>query len=125
MALQNIHIAIGSLAYAIAQADGTIQPAEKETIRKLAQQELDNTDQADGGWITRMFEKLEQADIPLEEAYNYALDTLNANRYDYDFTEVEKRKCLHFLEKISEAFEGISDEEQAVLERFKQDMQQF
>ncbi len=124
MALQNIHIAMGSLAYAIAKADGVIQDEEKLTIRKLAQKEFELSD-ADNEWISNMFDKLEKDNISLDESYNYAIDTLEANRYDFDFTDSVKKKCLSFMEKVSESFDGISGEERVIIDRFKIDMNKF
>lgn len=124
MALQNIHIAMGSLAYAIAKADGVIQNEEKVMIKKLAQQEFELSD-ADNEWISNMFNQLEKDGISLEEAYSYAIDTLESNRFDMDFTDSIKKKCISFMEKVSESFDGISGEEQVVIERFKVDMGRF
>jgi uncharacterized tellurite resistance protein B-like protein len=124
MALQNIHIAMGSLAYAIAKADGVIQEEEKSMIKKLAQNEFELSE-ADNEWISNMFNKLEKDNISLDEAYSYAIDTLNANRFDYDFTDAIKAKCISFMEKVSESFDGISGEEQQVIDRFKVDMTKF
>jgi uncharacterized tellurite resistance protein B-like protein len=124
MALQNIHIAMGSLAYAIAKADGVIQEEEKVTIKSLAQQEFELSD-TDNEWISNMFNKLEKDNISLEDAYNYAIDTLDANRYDFDFTDAVKSKCIKFMEKVSESFDGISGEERVIIDRFKQDMNKF
>jgi uncharacterized tellurite resistance protein B-like protein len=124
MALQNIHIAMGSLAYAIAKADGVIQDEEKIMIKQLAQQEFELSD-ADNEWISNMFNKLEKDGISLDEAYSYAIDTLESNRYDNDFTDSVKKKCISFMEKVSESFDGISGEEQQVIERFKKDMGRF
>jgi uncharacterized tellurite resistance protein B-like protein len=121
MALQNIHIAMGSLAYAIAKADGVIQDEEKVMIKKLAQQEFELSD-ADNEWISNMFNKLEKDGISLDEAYAFAIDTLNANKFDYDFTDSVKAKCIGFMEKVSESFDGISGEEQVIIEKFKVDM---
>lgn len=121
MALRNIHSAMGSLAYAIAKADGVIQDEEKKIIQKLAQQEFELSE-ADNEWIAKMFSQLETDNISLEDAYRFALDTLEANRGEYDFTEGLKQKCVSFMEKVSLAFEGISNEEQVVIERFKKDM---
>jgi uncharacterized tellurite resistance protein B-like protein len=115
---------MGSLAYAIAKADGIIQEEEKKVIKKLAQQEFELSD-ADNEWITKMFSQLEKDNISLEDSYAYAMDTLEANRHDYDFTDSVKQKCLNFMEKISLSFDGISREEQDILERFKKDLQKF
>ena len=124
MAIQNIHIAMGSLAYAIAKADGVIQEEEKVMIKQLAQKEFELSD-ADNEWISNMFNQLEKDNIGLDEAYTYAIDTLNANRYDFDFTDSIKSKCVKFMEKVSESFDGISGEEQMIIDRFKADMVKF
>lgn len=124
MALQNIHIAMGSLAYAIAKADGVIQEEEKVVIKNLAQKEFELSD-TDSEWISNMFNQLEKDNIGLDDAYNYAIDTLQANRYDYDFTDAVKLKCIKFMEKVSESFDGISGEEREIIERFKEDMVKF
>ncbi len=115
---------MGSLAYAIAKADGVIQDEEKTMIKKLAQQEFELSD-ADNEWISNMFNQLEKDGISLDEAYNYAIDTLESNRFDNDFTDSVKKKCISFMEKVSESFDGISGEEQVVIERFKGDMARF
>ena len=124
MAIQNIHIAMGSLAYAIAKADGVIQDEEKVTIKKLAQKEFELSD-ADNEWISNMFNKLEKDNTSLDDAYNFAIDTLDANRYDFDFTDSIKSKCISFMEKVSESFDGISGEERQIIDRFKTDMNKF
>ena len=115
---------MGSLAYAIAKADGVIQEEEKATIKKLAQKEFELSD-ADNEWISNMFNKLEKDNTSLDDAYNFAIDTLDANRHDYDFTPSVKTKCISFMEKVSESFDGISFEELQVIERFKVDIDKF
>ncbi|WP_028980629.1 TerB family tellurite resistance protein [Sporocytophaga myxococcoides] len=124
MSTQNIHVAMGSLAYSIAKADGAIQLEEKETIKNLAQREFQLGD-SDIEWIDQMFNKLEKANIPLEDAYNYALDTLEANRFHFDFTQSMKSKCISFMERVAEAFNETSVEERSIISRFKKDVQRF
>ena len=77
MAIQNIHIAMGSLAYAIAKADGVIQEEEKVMIKQLAQKEFELSD-ADNEWISNMFNQLEKDNIGLDEAYTCLLYTSDA-----------------------------------------------
>jgi uncharacterized tellurite resistance protein B-like protein len=121
MSKQNIHIAMGSLAYAIAKADGQIQDEEKKLIRKLAQQEFD-LENTDSEWIENMFVKLEKDNISLEDAYNYAIDTLESNRFEFDFDLVMKNKCIKFMQKIAEAFQDAALNEQKIIDRFKTDI---
>ena len=124
MSRQNIHKAMGSLAYAIAKADGQIQEEEKEIIRKLAQKEFELID-SDNEWIENMFASLEESKISLEDAYNYALDVLEANRFDFDFDQSMKNKCVRFMERIAEECSGISVAEQLVIKKFKQDINKY
>jgi uncharacterized tellurite resistance protein B-like protein len=124
MAKENIHIAMGSLAYAIAMADGEVQVEEKEQIRKLAQKEFELTDSAHE-WISKMFDKMEKDKVSVDDAYNYAIDTLESNRYDYDFDESVKKQCISFMQKVAEAFDETSNDERSVLNRFMEDIQRF
>lgn len=124
MSKRNIHIAMGSLAYAIAKADGEVQEEEKRTIRALAQKEFE-VDDSDTEWIGQIFTQMEKTGISLEDAYNYAIDTLESNRFEFDFTESMKKKCLRFMERVAEAFEDTSLAERSVISRFKKDMTNF
>jgi|SRR6185437_11963780 len=124
MSQQNIHIAMGSLGYAIAKADGVIQDNEKQTITKLAQQEFD-LGSNDVEWIRNMFLKMEKENISLEDAYDYAMDMLEANRFEFDFDSSVKKKCLRFIERIAESFGGVSYKEQSILEKLKVDLDRF
>lgn len=124
MSKKNIFKAMGSLAYAIAVADGEIQPEEKSTIKELVLNEFDLTD-IDNAWITNMFNELEEKQITLEDAYQYALDTLESNRYAFDFDEEMKRKCLNFIERTADSFDGIDKNERQVIKRLKIDLNKF
>jgi uncharacterized tellurite resistance protein B-like protein len=121
MSKQNIHIAMGSLAYAIAKADGQIQEAEKKLIKKLAQEEFELED-VDNELIENMFIKLEKENVSLEDAYAYAIDTLEANKFEFDFDLVMKNKCIKFMRRIAEAFQDISSAELSIIDRFKKDV---
>lgn len=124
MSKQNIHIAMGSLAYAIAKADGVIQLEEKTIIKQLAIEEFEVEDM-NSEWIEKMFNKLEKDNITIEDAYNYAMDTLEANRYDYDFDLLMKNKCIKFMSRIADAFADTSPAEQAIIQKFNEDVIRF
>lgn len=124
MSKQNIYKAMGSMAYAIAIADGEIQEEEKNTIRRLALEEFELSD-IDNVWITNMFQELEDKNISLEEAYRYAMDVLESNRFDFDFDEGTKKKCLKFIERTAESFEGVDLNERQILNRLKTDLSGF
>ena len=124
MAKENIHRAMGSLAYAIAVADGSIQSKEKEVILQLARKEFQLSD-SDSEWINTMFTQLESQGIGLNEAYEFAIDTLEANRHDYDFDEAMKNRCLSFMKKIADAFGEIDYKETSVIDRFSADIVRF
>lgn len=124
MSKQNIHIAMGSLAYAIAKADGIIQTEEKLMLKKLAQKEFELED-IGSEWIENMFKKLETDGVSIDDAYEYALDTLEANRFEFDFDNSMKIKCVKFMERVAEAFKETSNEEQSIIDRFKRDIANF
>ncbi|MDB5272618.1 MAG: hypothetical protein JWO58_985 [Chitinophagaceae bacterium] len=124
MAKENIHRAMGSLAYSIAMADGEVQSQEKDIILKLAQKEFELSD-TDNEWIKKMFEQLAQNKTSLEDAYNYAIDVLEANRHDYDFDDEMKKKCVNFMKRIADAFSEISSSEDSIIHRFEEDMSRF
>lgn len=124
MSKESIYKAMGSLAYAIAKADGHIQDEEKLTIQNLAQQEFELSDM-DNEWIKNMFSSLEKEGIGIEDAYQFAIDTLEATRYDFEFDEKMKKKCLRFMERTAEAFSGTSIDERIIINRFKKDMTRF
>lgn len=124
MAKENIHRAMGSLAYAIAVADGTIQAKEKEVIVQLATKEFHLSD-TDSEWINVMFNQLESQAIGLDDAYQYAMDILEANRHDYDFDDATKKQCLSFMKKIADAFGETDYKEMNVIERFEIDIASF
>ena len=115
---------MGSLAYAIAVADGNIQADEKETIRNLAKKEFQLSD-SDSEWINNMFMELESKGINVTEAYDYAMDTLEANRYDYDFDDSVKARCISFMKKIADAFGENNYQEQSIIERFTEEVARF
>jgi tellurite resistance protein len=124
MAKENIHRAMGSLAYAIAVADGAIQSREKEVILQLATKEFQLSD-SDSEWINSMFNQLDAQGIGLNEAYEYAMDTLEANRHDYDFDDAMKNRCLSFMKKIADAVGEMDYKEISVIDRFSADIVRF
>ena len=124
MAKENIHRAMGSLAYAIAVADGTIQQKEKEVILQLATKEFRLSD-TDSEWINAMFNQLESQKIGLNDAYAYAMDILEANRHDYDFDDATKKQCVTFMKKITDSFGETDYKEMNVMARFESDITRF
>ncbi len=124
MSKRSIYKAMGSLAYAIAVADGAIQPEEKNIIKKMVLNEFDLSD-IDNAWINNMFEELEEKAINVEEAYQYAIDTLESNRFAFDFDEAMKKKCLRFVERTADSFDGIDSAERNIISRLKKDLTRF
>lgn len=124
MSKRSIYKAMGSLAYAIAVADGAIQPEEKTVIRKMVLNEFELSD-IDNAWINNMFEELEEKAINVDDAYQYAIDTLESNRFAFDFDEEMKKKCLRFIERTADSFEGVDNNERLIINRLKKDLVRF
>jgi histone deacetylase complex regulatory component SIN3 len=61
----------------------------------------------------------------LDDAYNYAIDVLEANRYEFDFDQEMKQKCVNFMERIAESSNGVSVNEQLIIKRFRKDITRF
>jgi hypothetical protein len=118
MSKENIYYALGSLAYAIAKADGEIQKEELNIIRKNAQEILFSED-ISNDFVDEIFDQLESKDISVQDAYNYAIDLLESNKYEYDFYDSVKKKCILFLESIAGSFEREALKERNIIADFK------
>jgi uncharacterized tellurite resistance protein B-like protein len=113
MKIQDIYMGLGSLVYAIARADGQLHPLENKTIRQLLEQEQFG-DVACCAFTLREFHR-ETA----EEAYAFALRHFRANRVFMD--EARKADFVCIAEAIARSHNSISDQEQRLIERLRQD----
>lgn len=117
---QNLHNAIGELAYAIAKADGAIQKEEAKKFQDIVAAELRCKDY-DFDVSDIIFQILQKDKfISPETAYNWAIKEIKLNGH-YLSPEM-KETFIKVIEKVAKAFPPVTKEEQQIVDRFKTDI---
>lgn len=110
---ERLYDAFGELIYALAMADGLIQPAEIMALDTILQ------GHAWASQIKWSFNYESTKKLDLKEVYKKALDT---------FTEYgqqpEYAYLIDILQKVAKASDGIDEAEQEIIERFQQDLRE-
>jgi uncharacterized tellurite resistance protein B-like protein len=118
--LENLHYAIGELAYAIARADGTIQKAEREKFHAIIAAELRckeyNFNVSD--IIFQILDKEKYADT--QTSYDWAMKEIKLN--SHYLSPQLKETFIKVIEKVAKAYPPITTEEKRWLEKFKKDI---
>jgi uncharacterized tellurite resistance protein B-like protein len=118
--LENLHAAIGELAYAIARADGKIQKEEREKFHELVSEEL-NSKNYDFDISEILFQILDRDNyVDAKTSYDWAIKEIRLNSH-YLSPEL-KDKFLQVMEKVARAYPPVTIEEMNLLERFKKDI---
>lgn len=110
---EKLYDALGELVYAVAKADGSVQPEEIEKLRELL---LAHPRAREIQWS---FDYEHRHDITVEEAYAKALDTCK----DYGPTE-EYAFLFEAVEAVAEASHGVEAREWAVIQRFRSELRE-
>lgn len=117
---QNLYLAIGELAYAIALADGSIQREERTKFLELATNELKTYDK-DIDISGIIFQVLEKDNYPnAETSYQSALKQIKL--YSHYLSPSMKETFVKLLTKVAEAFPPATAAELEMLENFKRDI---
>ena len=118
--LENLHYAIGELAYSIACVDGEIQHEERKKFHDMVEAELRGQDYDFNvsDIIFRILDKDKQLDA--EVTYNDALHIMQVN--SHYLSPALKATGISFMEKIAKAFPPVTSPEKELLERFKRDI---
>ncbi len=112
---ENIYMATGELAYAIAKADGTIQREEKEKFEEILQDEFkDRIGTSNHAAI--IFQILQKENLSADHAYRAALHELNINSH-YLSAEM-KEHIVHVIERVAKAFPPKIHEESILIRKF-------
>jgi uncharacterized tellurite resistance protein B-like protein len=118
--LENLHTAIGELAYAIARADGTIQKEERTKFQNIIADGLTNKDY-DFDVADIIFQILDKDKyIDAKTSYDWAMKEIRMNSH-YLSPEL-KETFIHVLEQIAEAYPPVTRKESELLENFKKDI---
>jgi uncharacterized tellurite resistance protein B-like protein len=117
-ATQNLYYALGQLAYAVAVADGKLQPEEKDRFHKLVMAEA--AYDIDFDYANIIFQLLEKDRMPLDVAYQWALHELRLN--SHHLNPYLKNKFANVLEQVAKAFPPLGEAEQKLISRFRADV---
>ncbi len=117
--IQNLHYAIGELAYAVAHADGKVQKEEREKFHNIVAAELRCKDY-DFDISDIIFQIMDKDKQRTETVYNWAIKNIKTNSH-YLSPEL-KQTFIKVMEKVAKAYPPVTQSEKNLLERFKKDM---
>jgi uncharacterized tellurite resistance protein B-like protein len=117
--LQNLHYALGELAYSIARADGKVQDAEKKKFHDIVAAEL-RCGEYDFDLSDIIFQIMEKEGIDTDTSYAWAMKEIKLNSY-YLSPDL-KKSFIRIMEKIAKAYPPVTVSEKNILERFKADI---
>ncbi len=115
-----LYEALAELSYAIAMADGKIQPEEKRKFRSIIRQEL-----KEDAWIAESrFEILNSAISPtLKSAYDKAIQIIHHRKSHFD-GNMEKI-FLNVIQKVADAFQGEDEMEEEIIDQLKGEIEKI
>lgn len=117
---QNLHNAIGELAYAVARSDGAIQKEERQKFHNIVEAELrcKNYDFDVSDIIFQVLDK--EKFIDSKTAYEWAMKEIRTN--SHYLSPGLKETFIKVVEKVAKAFPPVTNEEMSLLEKFKKDI---
>jgi len=118
--LENIHYAIGELAYAFAKIDGKVNPEERKRFSEIVSNgfKKSNYNYDISDIIFKIFDR-DKRDS--ESAYNWAMHELQINSH---YLSPELKECaLKIMKEIAEAFPPFTNEEKELYQKFKKDIE--
>ena len=118
--LENLHSAIGEMAYAMACVDGAIQKEERQKFHDIVAAELrcKDYDFDVSDIIFQILDKDKYADT--QTAYDWAMKEIKLN--SHYLSPQLKTTFIRVMEKIAKAYPPITSQEASLLERFKKDI---
>lgn len=118
--LENLHYAIGELAYAVAKADGEVQKEERLKFHNIVEAELRCKDY-NFNVSDIIFQIVDKDKTSLEEAYNSAMKQIKTNSH-YLSPEL-KTTFIKVMEKVAKAYKPVTINEQNLIDKFKKDIE--
>lgn len=118
--LENLHYAIGQLAYTVATADGYIQPQERQKFHDIIAAELRCKDY-DFNVTDIIFRIMEKDKLDPETSYNWAMNEIKLN--SHYLSPALKKSFIAVMEKIAKAYSVVTDDERNIIERFKKEIE--
>src|ERR1043165_227359 len=106
--LQNLHYALGELAYAVANADGKVQKEEREKFHNIVAAEIRCKDY-DFDISDIIFQVMEKDKADSETTYNWAMKQIRNN--SHYLSPLLKQTFINVMEKIAEAYPPVTESE--------------
>jgi uncharacterized tellurite resistance protein B-like protein len=117
--VENLHYAIGQLAFAVAFADGKVQREERERFQLIVVNELKGKDY--GFNVSDIvFQILEKDKVDSDTIYDWAMKEIRTNSH-YLSPEL-KEKFLRVMEKVAAAYPPVTSDENSIISRFVKDI---
>ena len=117
--LENLHLAIGEIAYAVAKIDGKVQNEERQKFHNIVAAEL-RTKDYDFQISDIIFQIIDKDKMDAETTYDWAMKEIKLNSH-YLSPEL-KLTFLRIMDKIAKAYPPVTSEEKKFIERFKKDI---
>lgn len=118
---ENLHYAIGQLAYAMAQADGELQPEERNKFLYLVTTEIQSEDY-DFNVSEIIFHLLEKYNfVDIQTTYENAMKEIRIN--SHYLSPGLKTRFISLLEKMASAFPPVTVEESELIDKFKKEIE--
>ena len=116
--IENLHYAIGEMAYAVASADGKVQKEEREKFHDIVVSEL--KDDYDFNISDIVFQIMDKDKTDSSTTYKWAINEIKMN--SHYLSPKLKTKFINVMEKIAKAYPPITNEEREILEKFRKDI---
>lgn len=117
---ENLHYAIGELAYAIARADGEVQKEERKRFQDIVAAEMRCKDY--GFDVSDIIFKIMDRDkTSAKEAYDSAMKQVRTNSH-YLSPEL-KDTFIKVIEKVAKSYAPVTIDEMQLIEKFKKDIE--
>ncbi len=117
--VQSLYYALGEVAYAVAKADGTIQPQERERLHDILTSEF-KSHKEDVNCAEIIFHLLKREQISSSTAYERGMHEIRLN--SHYMSETLKQKFISVIRKVAEAFPPVVGQEQAVINDFTKEL---
>ena|ERR1035437_1438278 len=116
---ENLHYAIGELAYAVACADGKVQKEEQNKFHDIVAAELRCKDY-DFDISDIIFQIMKKDKIDSETTYKWAMDQIKLN--SHYLSPKLKETFIKVMEKVAKAYPPVTTKEQTIIDKFKKDI---
>ncbi len=118
--IENLHYAIGEIAYAIARVDGEVQKEERLKFHNIVEAELRCKDYS-FSISDIIFQVLDKDKTSATYAYDWAFGEIKTN--SHYLSPKLKATFIKVIEKIAKAYPPVTLEENNLIERFKKDIE--